>query len=103
MDGDVTQWDVEVRTSTDGRQWSQWYEAPADHDMDDEERSEHYAQPIPVEPSRFAQYRVRESATDIADVALTFMDVSDLNAAPDPVASILADVAAAWRRATRPC
>jgi len=102
VDGDVTQWDIEVRTSTDGREWSQWYEAPADHDMDDEERSEHYAQPIPVEPSRLAQYRVRESATDIADVALTFMDVSDLNAAPDPVASILADVAAAWRRATTP-
>jgi hypothetical protein len=94
--------DIEVRVSADGRAWSEWYAAPADVDMDDPEQGERYATPIPVEPSLFAQYRVRPDATDITTVALTFMDVSDLNAPPDPLARLASDVAAAWRLMTTP-
>jgi hypothetical protein len=95
-------WDLEVRVSPDGDRWSEWYAAPADHDMDDPEAGEHYAQPIPVEPSRYAQYRVLASATEISSVALTFMDVTDLNSPPDALARFSDDVARAWRLMTTP-
>lgn len=100
--GRSEQADIEVRVSSDGSVWSEWYAAPADHDMDDPEAGEHYAQPIPVDASRYVQYRVRAEASEIASVALTFMDVTDLNAEPDPLARLGADIARAWRLVTTP-
>lgn len=92
---------IEVRVSADGRTWSDWYAVLEDHDMAEGDTGERYAQPLPVAPSRFAQYRVRADA-EVASVALTFMDTSDLNAEPDPVARLAGDLASAWRRITTP-
>lgn len=101
-DAELALADIEVRVSADAKTWSEWYAAHADHDMEDPEAGEHYAQPIPVEASRYAQYRIAAGATEIESVALTFMDVTDLNSPPDPLARLAGDVSRAWRLMTTP-
>src|SRR5439155_1766976 len=76
---------VEVRTSRDGASWSEWAVFTADEDMADHDRNEWFAGPYAVPAARFAQYRVWLTGGDagaLEQVALSFMDVSDLNAGP---------------------
>src|SRR5256712_163505 len=76
---------VEVRTSRDGASWSEWAVFTADEDMADRDRNEWFAGPYAVPAARFAQYRVWLTGGDagaLEQVALSFMDVSDLNAGP---------------------
>src|SRR5260370_20390030 len=75
-----------MRTSAEGRTWSDWTAAPEQDDMVDSGRNEHYGSPlVTVAGARFAQYRVWLLAGDpgaLVRVGLTFMDVSDLNQGP---------------------
>ncbi|TMG40149.1 MAG: hypothetical protein E6H94_04390 [Chloroflexi bacterium] len=76
---------VEVRTSRDGASWSEWAVFTADEDMADHDRNEWFAGPYAVPAARFAQYRIWLTGGDagaLEQVALSFMDVSDLNAGP---------------------
>ena len=76
---------VEVRTSRDGANWSEWAVFTADEDMADHDRNEWFAGPYAVPAARFAQYRIWLTGGDagaLEQVALSFMDVSDLNAGP---------------------
>ena len=88
---------VEVRTSSDGAAWTGWTAVVEEEDMTNEYLNEHFAAPLGVSASRFAQYRVWLTNGDpdaIARVNLTFMDVTDLNAGP--VARLLSDIAGAF-------
>ena len=76
---------VELRASRDGSSWNDWTAVTHHEDMRDEDRNELFAGPFGVSASRFAQYRVWLTGGDpdaIGQFALTFMDVSDLNASP---------------------
>src|SRR5260370_42290182 len=88
-----------MRTSAEGRTWSDWTAAPEQDDMVDSGRNEHYGSPlVTVDGARFAQYRVWLLAGDpgaLVRVGLTFMDVSDLNLGP--VARLANDVIGAFR------
>jgi hypothetical protein len=93
---------IELRVSADGEAWSDWYAVAEDHDMAEPDTGERYAQPIPVAPSTYAQYRVHADEQEIQAVTLTFMDVTDLNHRPEPLEMLAADVASVWRRITTP-
>jgi hypothetical protein len=87
----------ELRTSADGRSWSEWAAVPEQDDMVDAGRNEHYGSPlVTVAGARFAQYRVWLTAGDpgaLVRVGLTFMDVSDLNALKGgPLARFVNDI-----------
>lgn len=76
---------LELRTSSDGTTWSEWIALFEEEDMADIESGERYAPPLAVGDARYAQYRVHFTDGDVdaaRHVALTLMDVSDLNAAP---------------------
>src|SRR5438445_129930 len=76
---------VEVRTSRDGASWSEWAVFTACEAMADHDRKEWFAGPSAVPAARFAQYRIWLTGGDagaLEQVALSFMDVSDLNAGP---------------------
>ncbi len=93
---------VEVRTSGDGASWSDWRTMAQNEHLRDSDRNEIYAGPYEVGASRYAQYRVWLSGGDpdaMGQIALTLMDVNDLNASP--VARLLSGVRTAvadlWR------
>jgi hypothetical protein len=89
---------VEVRASVDGTTWGDWIAAPEDEDLADAEHNERYAGPYAVGDARYAQYRVRAldgDTSDLASMALTFLDVSDLNA--PPLQHLLNDLVGAWQ------
>src|SRR2546428_405831 len=77
---------VELRTSADGANWSDWDLLTADEDMANTDTNEWYASPqLAVDNASFAQYRVwltDGNASDVQRVGITFMDVNDLNAGP---------------------
>ncbi|HUF25592.1 MAG TPA: N-acetylmuramoyl-L-alanine amidase, partial [Gemmatimonadaceae bacterium] len=85
-----------------GETWSEWYPVAEDHDMAEPDAGKRYAQPIPVSASTHAQYRVRADEDQIDAVALTFMDVTDLNHEAAPLETLGQDLSAAWRRITTP-
>jgi hypothetical protein len=88
---------VEVRVSSDGAAWSDWVAVREEEDMTNEYLGEHFAAPLGVAASRYAQYRVWLTSGDpdaITRVNVTFMDVTDLNAGP--VARLLNDVIGAF-------
>lgn len=88
---------VEVRASPDGQRWTEWISLHVDEDMADPASNTQYIAPAPVPPdSRFAQYRVWLTLGDPQDLehlAVTFLDVNDLN--QGPLARLLNDVAGA--------
>ena len=89
---------VDLRTSPDGRAWSEWATLREEEDMADLSAGEHYAAPHFAGDARYAQYRLYFTAGDpgvARSVALTFMDVSDLNASP--LSRVLNDLEGAWR------
>ena len=76
---------VEVRTSGDGASWSDWQTMAQNEHLRDSDRNEIYAGPYAVAASRYAQYRVWLTGGDpdaMGQIALTLMDVNDLNASP---------------------
>ena len=88
---------AEVRVSKDGVTWTDWTVVPRDEDMRDGDRNEYYAGPYAFPVSRYAQYRTWLTSGDTATLermALTFMDVSDVNAGP--VAQLLNDITGAF-------
>jgi hypothetical protein len=89
---------VELRTSVDAVSWTDWALLSEEEDMADPDVNELYAAPFAVDRARFAQYRVWATDGDLAAmrrVALTFMDVSDLN--ESPLVRLLYDVTGALR------
>jgi hypothetical protein len=88
---------VELRTSADAANWSEWELLAADEDMANLDTNEFFAPPQPaVADARYAQYRVWLTNGDpasLARVGITFMDVNDLNAGP--VARFLNDLGGA--------
>lgn len=87
----------ELRTSADGRSWSDWAIVDNDVDLADPATNEMYGPPMAtVDGARYAQYRVRLLAGDptaLVRVGVTFIDVSDLD--QGPLARLLNDVIAA--------
>ena len=84
---------IDVRTSSDGLAWTAWSAIEDEDDLFDADRNEHYGAPIAADGARFAQYRAwidGQDASALGRVALTFMDVSDLN--DGPLAVLLNDV-----------
>ncbi len=83
---------LQVRVSPDGASWSAWRPCHADEYLTDPANGTHYVPPQAVRSdSRYAQYRVELGAVDpgaLAIVAVTFLDVSDLN---QPALARLAD------------
>ena len=77
---------IEIRTSADGVTWDAWSSVEDIDDLLDTDRNEHYgAIRLATSGARFAQYRAWLSGGDasaLAQVGLTFMDVTDLNAGP---------------------
>src|SRR5207247_4985614 len=77
---------VELRTSADGANWSDWDLLTADEDMANTDTNEWYASPqLAVDNALFAQYRVwltDGNPSDLQRVGITFMDVHDLTAGP---------------------
>src|SRR5438874_2132820 len=94
---------VELRTSTDGANWSNWDLLGADEDMANTDTNEWYASPqLAVPNAHYAQYRVwltDGDPSDVVRVGVTFMDVNDLNAGP--VARLVNDVLGAARDVAR--
>ena len=89
---------VELRASADGMDWGDWIAAPEDEDLADVTKNERFAGPYSVGDARYAQYRVRALDGDtasLASMALTFLDVSDLNASP--LDRLARDVVGAWK------
>ena len=95
---------VEIRASADGSAWGDWIAAPEDEDLADTTANERYAGPFNVGDARYAQYRVRlldGDTSSISSIALTFLDVSDLNAPPwirflNDVSGAVRDMQASW-------
>ncbi len=88
---------VEVRVSNDGAAFTDWFQLPHDEDMRDADRNEQYAGPYAFPVSRYAQYRTWLTGGDVdalGQIALTFMDVSDVNAGP--VAQLVNDITGAF-------
>ncbi len=88
---------VEVRVSEDGATFTDWFALPHDEDMRDADRNEQYAGPYAFPVSRYAQYRAWLTGGDpdaLGQIALTFMDVSDVNAGP--VAQLMNDITGAF-------
>src|SRR5437867_2313572 len=88
---------VEMRVSKDGVTWTDWNALPHDEDMRDFDRNEQFAGPFEFPVSRYAQYRTWLTSGDagaLGQMALTFMDVSDVNAGP--VAQLWNDVSGAF-------
>ena len=77
---------VELRTSSDGVNWSDWDLLEAEEDMANFDTNEWYASPqLAVDEARYAQFRVwltDGDPSDVARIGLTFMDVNDLNRGP---------------------
>lgn len=77
---------VEIRASDDGAAWTEWQALHVDDALSDAYTNTFYIEPAPVpDTSRFAQYRAWLTGGDPADLrhlALTFLDVNDLNASP---------------------
>ena len=77
---------VEVRASPDGRAWTDWRLVVPDEDTADPATNTFYIAPHEVpQDSRYGQYRVwltRGVPADLEHIALTFLDVNDLNADP---------------------
>ena len=77
---------VALRVSPDGSRWSRWMDIRADEHLTDPLSGTHYAAPRTVaSTSRFAQYRVALGGVDpdaLELVAVTFIDVNDLNQPP---------------------
>ncbi|MBI2323912.1 MAG: N-acetylmuramoyl-L-alanine amidase [Chloroflexi bacterium] len=77
---------VEIRASSDGAGWTEWQALHVDDALTDPFTNTYYIEPAPVpQTSRLAQYRVWLTGGDPADLrhlALTFLDVNDLNAGP---------------------
>ena len=94
---------VELRTSADEANWSDWQLLSADEDMANLDTNEWYAAPqLAVDNARFAQYRVwltDGNPSDLQRVGITFMDVNDLNAGP--VARFVGDVVGAAKDVAR--
>ncbi|HET7701094.1 MAG TPA: N-acetylmuramoyl-L-alanine amidase, partial [Candidatus Limnocylindria bacterium] len=93
---------IEARASSDGVTWGDWLAVREEEDMTDEDTNERYAAPMPVAPSRYAQYRVWLTGGDpdaLGRINLTFLDVNDLNAGP--VARLFNDIAGAFADYTR--
>ncbi len=74
---------LEVRVSADASRWSAWCPCHVDEYLTDPISGTHFSPPRPVDSdSRYAQYRVQLGGVDpgaLELVAVTFMDVSDLN------------------------
>ena len=88
---------VEMRVSKDGATWTDWTALPHDEDLRDFDRNEQYAGPFEFPVSRYAQYRTWLTGGDagaLGQMALTFMDVSDVNAGP--VAQLMNDITGAF-------
>src|SRR5207247_3659151 len=88
---------VEMRVSQDGVTWTDWNALPHDEDMRDFDRNEQFAGPFEFPVSRYAQYRTWLTGGDagaLGQMALTFMDVNDVNAGP--VAQLWNDVTGAF-------
>jgi hypothetical protein len=94
---------VELRTSADGANWSDWNLLGADEDMANLDTNEWYAAPqLAVDNARYAQYRVwltDGNPSDVQRVGITFMDVNDLNAGP--VARFVGDILGAAKDVAR--
>jgi len=77
---------VELRTSSNGTNWTDWALLTADEDMANPDTNEWYAPPqLAADNARYAQYRVwltDGDPRDVVRVGMTFMDVDDLNAGP---------------------
>jgi hypothetical protein len=82
----------------DGASWSDWTALPHDEDMRNIDGNEQFAGPVRVpRPSRYAQYRTWLTGGDtnaLDRMALTFMDVTDVNAGP--VAQLMNDITGAF-------
>lgn len=96
---------VEVRTSADGSSWGEWDLYHPEEDLADTKTNTWYIAPqVAPQDSRYAQYRVWLTDGDPAalqHVALTFLDVNDLNAGPvarlgNDIAGALKDVASVY-------
>ncbi|MGH2378988.1 MAG: N-acetylmuramoyl-L-alanine amidase, partial [Candidatus Limnocylindria bacterium] len=96
---------VEVRTSSTGATWGEWHLYHPEEDLADLATNTWYIAPqVAPQDSRFAQYRVWLTAGDPAaleHIALTFLDVNDLNAGPvarlgNDVGGALQDIARAY-------
>jgi len=88
---------VEVRLSKDGAAWTDWTPLPHDEDLRNFDRNEQFAGPFAFPVSRYAQYRTWLTGGDpdaLGQLALTFMDVSDVNAGP--VAQLWSDITGAF-------
>ncbi len=88
---------VEMRVSKDGVMWTDWTALPHDEDMRNADRNEQFAGPFAFPVSRYAQYRTWLTGGDagaLGQMALTFMDVSDVNAGP--VAQLVNDITGAF-------
>src|SRR4029077_10964400 len=94
---------VELRTSADDTNWSEWQLIGADEDMANTDTNEWYASPqLAVDNARYAQYRVwltDGNPSDLQRVGVTFMDVNDLNAGP--VARLVNDFGGAAKDVAR--
>src|SRR2546422_9092807 len=94
---------VELRTSADSLNWSDWDLLGADEDMANMDTNEWYASPhLAVDSARYAQYRVwltDGNPSDLQRVGITFMDVNDLNAGP--VARLFGDIVGAAKDVAR--
>src|SRR5437660_9894334 len=94
---------VELRTSSDGGNWSDWDLLTADEDMANLDSNEWFASPqLAVDDARYAQYRVwltDGNPADVQRIGLTFMDVNDLNAGP--VVRLVNDVVGAAKDIAR--
>ena len=94
---------VELRTSSDGGNWSDWDLLTADEDMANLDTNEWFASPqLAVDEARYAQYRVwltDGNPADVQRIGLTFMDVNDLNAGP--VVRLVNDVVGAAKDIAR--
>src|SRR5439155_524792 len=94
---------VELRTSADSVNWSDWALLGADEDMVNTDTNEWYASPqLAVDNARYAEYRVwltDGNPSDVQRVGLTFMDVNDLNAGP--VVRLVNDIVGAAKDVAR--
>ena len=95
---------IEIRVSADGTTWNEWQPVSENDDLIDQTANEHYAGPYGVGDMRYAQYRVSGADIDVRNVktlALTFIDVSDLNASPltrflNDLSGAVHDMQASW-------
>src|SRR2546428_9072469 len=94
---------IELRTSSNAANWSDWSLLTADEDMANLDTNEWFASPqLAVDNASYAQYRVwltDGNPADVQRIGLTFMDVNDLNAGP--VVRLLNDVVGAAKDIAR--